>query len=353
MKKHSIRAAVLLVALAVLFGTAGCSLLGLVNEEEAIPLDAFLIFEGGTFETVKAHPQDANGLFVSIDVSENCKVNWGDKSALEDYEGVILHHYFARQGSYTVKASTLVGQTLKQKELYVVVENRDPEIADSLMMELNSGGAGMSAFQWRDNLPIPFNARVAGCNAAPGCNVQPGEFTYSYGTHDPDNDDIQFRVRAWYMREGLTNDVRTKWITIEEWAVFSLHTRELVSGMWAEIWGVWLQVGWRGTIPPWPFSTVSYESLMPREPIFKAAGNEEDTQAQMKAIIGDFEPPWPPCIDCDDPEPDPAPDPDDPGYEELGDCYMRIMVEAMDRFGGYKHKVWNFRLTSCGSSCDT
>ena len=348
MKKHSIRAAVLLVALAVIFGTAGCSLLGIGNEEVVIPLEANLIFEGGTFETVQAHPQDANGLLVSIEVSENCKIDWGDKSSLEDYEGIILHHYFTRQGSYTVKASVVDGDTLKEKKLYVVLENQNPYMADFLTMDFGyTGGgssqSGMSPFIYRENLTIPLNPRVAGCDSTTG------EFTYSYGTFDPDGDEIRFRIRALKQQEGLVDGIRAKWFTIEEWAVFSLHDRSLISGIWSEIMGFWLQTGWKGMIPPFPFATVSRESLLPREhELFKSI-DAMSTSNSFKSLIGDLPPLWPPCEDCDDPDPDP--DPDDPVIEyEGGDCYLRIIVQVMDRFGGYNQHVWDYPLVSCDCS---
>ena len=343
MKKQTVGGWLLVVLAAVLMlGLTGCELFpnlfgGPGDINDPVPLEAFLIYGGGQWVTLRAHPSlEDGGVKVTVQVSEACHVDWDDESELGQTGGAgnSISHTYTRQGTYIIRCWTdVVDRDWKEVELTVVVENQNPIIGPSCVDDPQLG--------WRQNMTVLMNPRVQGCDSATGA------FMYQYGVVDPDGDDTRARINIWLVQEFTVDGERVRWDTVEPWTVFSVHDRSVITNQWVDVWGFWFQVGYIGSIPPWPFATWDHAALEP-------AGFYEYTAGPLGVQPKGWPvPDWPDCGDCDDPvDPPPADPPDEEEPEEVaGDCYVKMMWEVIDPWGGYRHQVWFIPLNGCAYQC--
>jgi len=334
------------LALAAIAVLAGCSWLGdLLVKEELEPLVATLWYMDTRYERVVQHPQDSlGGLPVRVDVSEPCFINWGDGSATYWSESLSTSHTYTSEGKFAINC-WLEGQQPVTFE--VVATNTRPVIGEDLLTE--------PKLHWRDDYLVLLSPHVAGCNGATG------EYTYDMGVIDPDGDETRKRFTVTLIREVLVGEPDEgedlpdgysvgdllRYDTVQEFSVFSLHDRENVTGNWADVWGVWFRIGWSGQVPPWPFGTWTYESLAPDyvdapDPFPTAALSPKEWP----------QPDWPDpgeCPDCGGDEPNEPPDPYVPETE--GDCFIKIVLQAVDRWGGYYGLAWKYPISCEDNWC--
>jgi len=334
--RRTTRAVLLLLTLVLAVGLAGCELISnLVTPGggDPVPLEVFLVIRGQRVVSAREHPVDAlGGLPVGVWASEACYIDWGDGSPVSELLAAgETPHLYLRQGEYDIRCWTDPdGGGWREATLSLDVTNMNPVIGRYFCSD--------PTLSWRQNLSVWLNAHVGGCNGATG------EYLYDWGMMDPDGDETRVRWNVDLVQEILVDGAVVRYEFVESWTVFSGHDRSVISNKWADVWAIWLQVGYAGALAPFPFLTVPYDSLVPEY---------RDESVWGELGIKDWGgPDWPDCGDCDDPEepdPDPEPDPE----EERGACLMRVKQEVMDRWGGYKHQIWFIPLNGCTAGCQT
>jgi hypothetical protein len=312
------------------------------SDAEILPLEVTLWCRGQQYVSVSAHPTDAEGgLPIEIVPSEECFTDWGDGSPVSLVEASGGGHTYTRAGEFVVECWT-DGDPRKEATLSVTAVNQRPAIGSTLLYE--------DAFEWRQQLTVLVHPHVAGCNSATG------EYLYDMGCFDPDGDETRKRLRVKLLQEILVGDPDEgdelppgvevgdliRYEVLEEWSVFSIHDRSNVTGQWADVWGFWFQVGWDGSLPPYPFATWTYEALAPEISV-------DDPFTVLNIGPKDWPgPDWPDCGDCPgDEEPDPDPEETPDLNEVSGDCFVQVKLEVIDRWGGFYGLAWLHDIPSC------
>jgi len=328
------RKALLLLPLIFL---CGCSWIqGLTPPIDKTPLDVVLIYQGQQYNVVQAHPLDSvGGLEVSLRAEESHYVNWGDGGPNEHSSGSVYHVYESA-GEFEILCWT----DSKEKSFRVIAENQRPMIGNSLLYN--------DSLLWRDAVAVWLNPSVSGCDSSTG------NFLYERGILDPDGDETRVRIRVDVVREWLVNDIPSRHEVIKECTVYSIHDRSVITNQWADVWGFWFSVGHQGMHPPYPFATIPYSALAP-----DYTKNEPFALGSVGPMAWPM-PDWPDpgCTDCDDEDTgteDPeAGDPEAGDVEEeQGQCFVRIIIQVIDRWGGYYGLTWLYPAPCSDNHCST